>query len=64
MKIFILIKLLKGVYELGSVFKTFTLAAGLENKVINPKHNVQKLKIKYFVQEDIRYLNMMNYQKT
>merc|ERR1712224_808064 len=25
----------KGVYELGSVFKTFTLAAGLEENVIN-----------------------------
>ena len=24
----------KGVYELGSVFKTFTLAAGLKNNVI------------------------------
>ena len=29
-------KITKGVYELGSVFKTFTLAAGLENKVIKP----------------------------
>jgi len=29
-------KITKGVYELGSVFKTFTLAAGLENKVIEP----------------------------
>ena len=28
-------KITKGVYELGSVFKTFTLAAGLENKTIN-----------------------------
>ncbi len=27
-------KITKGVYELGSVFKTFTLAAGLENQVI------------------------------
>ena len=27
-------KITKGVYELGSVFKTFTLAAALENKVI------------------------------
>ncbi len=25
----------KGVYELGSVFKTFTFAAGLQNKVVN-----------------------------
>jgi len=28
-------KITKGVYEFGSVFKTFTLAAALENKVIN-----------------------------
>ena len=28
-------KVTKGVYELGSVFKTFTLAAAIENKVIN-----------------------------
>ena len=27
-------KITLGVYELGSVFKTFTIAAGLENKVI------------------------------
>ena len=29
-------KITLGVYELGSVFKTFTVAAGLENKVISP----------------------------
>ena len=28
-------KITLGVYELGSVFKTFTIAAGLENKIIN-----------------------------
>ena len=28
-------KITLGVYELGSVFKTFTIAAGLENKAIN-----------------------------
>ena len=28
-------KITLGIYELGSVFKTFTLAAGLESKVIN-----------------------------
>jgi len=28
-------KVTHGVYELGSVFKTFTIAAGLENKIIN-----------------------------
>ena len=30
-------KITHGVYELGSVFKTFTIAAGLENKVIKSK---------------------------
>jgi len=30
-------KVTLGVYELGSVFKTFTVAAGLENKTISPK---------------------------
>ena len=29
-------KITKGVYELGSVFKTFTIAAGFENKIIKP----------------------------
>ena len=29
-------KITLGVYELGSVFKTFTIAAGIENKIINP----------------------------
>ena len=29
-------KITLGVYELGSVFKTFTIAAGLESKIINP----------------------------
>ena len=29
-------KITLGVYELGSVFKTFTIAAGLENQLINP----------------------------
>jgi len=29
-------KITLGVYEFGSVFKTFTVAAGLENEVINP----------------------------
>ncbi len=29
-------KVTLGVYELGSVFKTFTIAAGLENKIIDP----------------------------
>ena len=38
-------KITLGMYELGSVFKTFTLAAGLENKVIKPNtifNNLEK----------------------
>jgi len=41
-------KITKGVYELGSVFKTFTLAAGLENKVIDQKTMFNNLKTKIF----------------
>tara|TARA_Y100000590_G_scaffold320578_1_gene362944 strand:- start:5298 stop:7031 length:1734 start_codon:yes stop_codon:yes gene_type:complete len=36
-------KITLGVYELGSVFKTFTLAAGLENKLIGPKTEFKNL---------------------
>ena len=41
-------KITKGVYELGSVFKTFTLAAGLENNVINSKTIFTNLESKIF----------------
>ena len=37
-------KITFGVYELGSVFKTFTLAAGLENKIINQNTIFKNLK--------------------
>ena len=37
-------KITLGVYELGSVFKTFTIAAGLENKLINPDTEFKDLK--------------------
>tara|TARA_B100001248_G_scaffold27501_1_gene18032 strand:+ start:3596 stop:5323 length:1728 start_codon:yes stop_codon:yes gene_type:complete len=30
-------KITKGVYELGSIFKTFTVALALENKIVSPK---------------------------
>ncbi len=33
----------KGVYEFGSVFKTFTLAAALDEKIINPNTNFNDL---------------------
>ena len=36
-------KITLGVYELGSVFKTFTIAAGLENKLINRNTIFNKL---------------------
>jgi|TARA_B110000438_G_scaffold301802_1_gene357671 cell division protein FtsI (penicillin-binding protein 3) len=36
-------KITKGVYELGSVWKTFTVAAGLEHKVIKPSMIFKKL---------------------
>jgi cell division protein FtsI (penicillin-binding protein 3) len=37
-------KITHGIYELGSVFKTFTIAAGLENKIITPKTIIKDLK--------------------
>jgi len=37
-------KITHGVYELGSVFKTFTIAAGLENKIITPQTEFKNLK--------------------
>ena len=37
-------KITLGVYEFGSVFKTFTVAAGLENKVISPNTIFKNLK--------------------
>ncbi len=36
-------KITLGVYELGSVFKTFTIAAGLENKIIRPNTILKNL---------------------
>ena len=36
-------KITLGVYELGSVFKTFTIAAGLENKIIKPNTILKNL---------------------
>ena len=39
-------KITKGVYELGSVFKTFTLAAGLNSKKINPDTLFENLESK------------------
>ena len=41
-------KITKGVYELGSVFKTFTLAAGLENNVIDSNTIFENLEKKIF----------------
>ena len=41
-------KITKGVYEMGSVFKTFTLAAGLENGIIDQKTMFTNLKHKIF----------------
>ena len=41
-------KITKGVYEMGSVFKTFTLAAGLENGIIDQKTMFTNLKHEIF----------------
>ena len=44
-------KITKGVYELGSVFKTFTLAAALEHKLINQNTVFKNLKNKIYCQD-------------
>ena len=41
-------KITKGVYEFGSVFKTFTLAAGLENNVIDSNTIFKNLENKIY----------------
>ena len=48
----------KGVYELGSVFKTFTVAAGLEEGIINTDTEFLNLEKDYDV-EKVAYLNMI-----
>ncbi len=41
-------KITKGVYELGSVFKTLTLAAAFQNNTIEPETKFEKLEKKIF----------------
>ena len=41
-------KITKGVYELGSVFKTLTLAAGFENNIVEPESEFKGLKKKIY----------------
>ena len=41
-------KVTKGVYELGSVFKTLTLAAAFENNIVEPDTNFEKLEKKIY----------------
>ena len=41
-------KVTKGVYELGSVFKTLTLAAAFENNIVEPETNFENLEKKIF----------------
>ena len=41
-------KVTKGVYELGSVFKTITLAAAFDNNIIEPSTHFKKLEKKIF----------------
>ena len=36
-------KITKGVYELGSVFKTFTIALAIENNLVTPKTIIKNI---------------------
>ena len=46
-------KITKGVYELGSIFKTFTVALALEHKIVNPNTVIEDIprKIKCSIHE-------------
>ncbi len=41
-------KITKGIYELGSVFKTLTLAAAFQNNIVEPDTNFEKLEKKIY----------------
>ena len=67
-------KITKGVYELGSVFKTLTLAAGFQNNIIEPETKFEKLEKKileikkfcknikkeFFLANDVNLTNKLN----
>ena len=36
-------KITKGVYELGSIFKTFTLALAIDNSLVTPKTKIKNI---------------------
>ena len=36
-------KITKGVYELGSIFKTFTLALAIDNSLVTPKTIIKNI---------------------
>ena len=42
-------KITKGVYELGSIFKTFTIAIALDNNLVSPKTILKDIQIQYNV---------------
>ncbi len=46
-------KVTKGVYELGSVFKTLTLAAAFENNIVEPETNFEKLEKKIYCAKNV-----------
>ena len=50
-------KITKGVYELGSIFKTFTVALALENKLVSPDTIIKNITSvnKMFYTRNCRY---------
>ena len=55
-------KITKGVYELGSIFKTFTVAIALENDLVKPKTIIQNILSLLNVQ-NIIFPILKNFQK-
>ena len=46
-------KITKGVYELGSIFKTFTIALALENNLVEPQTVIKNIQDQLSVQNTI-----------
>ena len=52
-------RITKGVYELGSIFKTFTLAGALNEKIIETRYKSLKIYQNQLNVQEEKYLNMI-----
>ena len=56
-------KITKGVYELGSIYKTFTVALALDHNLVNPKTIIKNILIQLNVLIT-KYLILKNFPRT